>query len=244
MEMQTVQNNVTSRTSGYMPVWGQEKPLGERNSPHPTNNSEENFNDVLVKASERTAGSSKIQEISSDEWSFFDFLDVINPLQHIPLVSSIYRAITGDEIKPAAIAMGGMLYGGPIGIVTGSVNAAVAEATGHGVTENLVVMATGSNIGNKPEGPDSTINENDVIMLANEDNTNNDETVISAASVKIVDGDEIKPVDSKSNINNSDKDRDNPNNINTPQAFLPPELIAQEMMSALDKYHELKSGGG
>ena len=35
-------------------------------------------------------------------FSFHDVLDAINPLQHIPLVGSIYRAVTHDE--PGAVA--------------------------------------------------------------------------------------------------------------------------------------------
>ena len=34
-------------------------------------------------------------------FSFWDFLDIINPLQHIPIVSNIYRSLTGDEIAKA-----------------------------------------------------------------------------------------------------------------------------------------------
>ena len=32
------------------------------------------------------------------DFTFDDFLDIINPLQHLPIVSMIYRAITGDNI--------------------------------------------------------------------------------------------------------------------------------------------------
>lgn len=51
---------------------------------------------------------------------FSEFLDVINPLQHIPGVSHVYRALTGDEISSGARAGGNMLYGllgGPLGMV-------------------------------------------------------------------------------------------------------------------------------
>ena len=49
--------------------------------------------------------------------TFDDFIDVINPLHHLPIVSTIYRAITGDQISVHARAMGGGLYGGPIGLL-------------------------------------------------------------------------------------------------------------------------------
>lgn len=48
-------------------------------------------------------------------FSFLDLVDVLNPLQHIPGVGTIYRAITNDTIKPATSFAGGALYGGPLG---------------------------------------------------------------------------------------------------------------------------------
>lgn len=45
---------------------------------------------------------------SGDEGlTFGEFLDVINPLQHLPIISSIYRAATGDEISLGARLLGG-----------------------------------------------------------------------------------------------------------------------------------------
>ena len=46
---------------------------------------------------------------------FLDVLDLVNPLQHIPVVSTLYRSLTGDQISPGMRVAGGVLYGGPIG---------------------------------------------------------------------------------------------------------------------------------
>ena len=51
------------------------------------------------------------------ELTFDDILDLVNPLQHLPVISTIYRAITGDKIKPAMQIMGDLGYGGPSGFV-------------------------------------------------------------------------------------------------------------------------------
>jgi len=51
------------------------------------------------------------------ELTFDDVLDLVNPLQHLPVISTIYRAITGDKIKPAMQIMGDLGYGGPSGFV-------------------------------------------------------------------------------------------------------------------------------
>lgn len=46
---------------------------------------------------------------------FADILDVINPLQHIPVINYAYRALTGDSIATQNAVAGGALYGGPLG---------------------------------------------------------------------------------------------------------------------------------
>ena len=38
--------------------------------------------------------------------SFGDFLEIINPLQHIPVVSTLYRMVTGDEIGVRSASAG------------------------------------------------------------------------------------------------------------------------------------------
>lgn len=75
--------------------------------------------------------------------SFWDLLDVINPLQHIPIVSSIYREITGDRIGEAARIAGGALFGGPIGLAAAGVDFAVKALTGKHTDEHVVAMVTG-----------------------------------------------------------------------------------------------------
>lgn len=62
--------------------------------------------------------------------SFSDLLDVINPLQHIPLVSDIYREETGDKIGVGARLVGGALFGGPLGLIGAAVNCVMEEGTG------------------------------------------------------------------------------------------------------------------
>ena len=42
-----------------------------------------------------------LQFFGKDGFTFLDFLDVINPLQHIPIISSVYRSITNDSMNRA-----------------------------------------------------------------------------------------------------------------------------------------------
>jgi hypothetical protein len=57
-------------------------------------------------------------------------VDVINPLQHIPFVSELYRSVTGDTIAPAAQIAGGALFGGALGAASSAVSAMVTVANG------------------------------------------------------------------------------------------------------------------
>ena len=43
-------------------------------------------------------GGNEILLFGDDGFTFLDFLDIINPLQHIPVVSTIYRDLTGDTL--------------------------------------------------------------------------------------------------------------------------------------------------
>jgi hypothetical protein len=75
-----------------------------------------------------------------DGMSFFDILDVINPLQHLPVISTIYRELTGDEIDPVPRLVGGTLFGGLIGTVASLVNVIVDEITGSDVGEHALAL--------------------------------------------------------------------------------------------------------
>lgn len=68
--------------------------------------------------------------VSADDFSFGDLLDVINPLQHIPILSAFYRSITGDTISPTATVAGGLLFGGPLGMLASAADAIFAQENG------------------------------------------------------------------------------------------------------------------
>jgi hypothetical protein len=63
-------------------------------------------------------------------FSFGDFLDIINPLQHLPVIGTLYRRLTGDEMGPTAEIAGGALFGGLIGAVSSVADVLWAQATG------------------------------------------------------------------------------------------------------------------
>lgn len=80
----------------------------------------------------------------SDGFGFGDVLDIINPLHHIPVVSTIYRQITGDEIAAAPRALGGAVFGGPVGLVAAIGNQIFEAETGSDIGTTTLAMMSGS----------------------------------------------------------------------------------------------------
>lgn len=62
------------------------------------------------------------------DFTFSDFLDMVNPLQHIPVASSAYREATGETIKPVSRVVGDILYGGILGGTTAAIGGIDASA--------------------------------------------------------------------------------------------------------------------
>jgi len=81
-----------------------------------------------------------------DGVTFWDMLDVVNPLQHIPIVSTAYRAITGDELDPGARLAGGTLFGGPIGLAASAFNVILENNTGKDAGEHVLAMFQGDEV--------------------------------------------------------------------------------------------------
>jgi len=76
----------------------------------------------------------------TEEFSFSDIIDMVNPLHHLPVVGHIYRELTGDKIKPIGQIMGGALFGGPLGAASGLVNVVIQQETGKDVAGNAFAL--------------------------------------------------------------------------------------------------------
>lgn len=90
-----------------------------------------------------TRGDSNGNSWGGDGFGVDDFIDLINPLQHIPVVGSVYRALTGDEIAAEARVIGGGLFGGVLGVAAAGVNAMVEQETGKTVAGNVMALVAG-----------------------------------------------------------------------------------------------------
>jgi hypothetical protein len=75
--------------------------------------------------------------------SFDDLVDTVNPLHHIPVVSSIYSSLTGDKASPAAKLAGGALIGGPLGFLAALGSVIFEQETGHDAAGALVAALSG-----------------------------------------------------------------------------------------------------
>ncbi|MDX2104213.1 MAG: hypothetical protein SF002_16940 [Alphaproteobacteria bacterium] len=89
---------------------------------------------------------------ATGELSFRDFLSALNPLQHLPIIGTLYRDVTGDTLKPEARLAGGMIYGGPLGFLVAAINAAAEEETGRDLGAQTLAALRGEDTSVPPEG--------------------------------------------------------------------------------------------
>lgn len=121
-----------------------------------------------------------------DGFSFGDLVDVINPLQHIPGVSSVYRSVTGDSMGAAAKVAGGALFGGPIGAGLAAADALLELATGDDAATTVADAFTGEPVaeGIAPT-PTATVLSADTAELVGNTDTGD---AIAAAVADAADG--------------------------------------------------------
>jgi len=156
---------VNERMGGKVPVWetrdtAQEKIADKLSDAHNTRRGE-SFDNALAYAD---AGGGSGAQGDEEAFGFGDLIDMVNPLHHLPIVGTIYREITGDEIKPIGKIIGGGVFGGPAGAAAGLVNTVIEYETGRDVTGNVMAMAFN---GEKPEyraarlseGPEKQLNQ-------------------------------------------------------------------------------------
>ena len=73
-----------------------------------------------------------------ERFSFHDLIDIVNPLQHIPVVSTIYRAITGEHIKTFPKIAGDTLFGGVTGFLSSVADTIFERITGKSVGDTVL----------------------------------------------------------------------------------------------------------
>ncbi|MGA1859480.1 hypothetical protein VH569_26115 [Azospirillum sp. 11R-A] len=94
---------------------------------------------AVTPPSTHSKPSAEPEETLADRMSvgFDDLLDVVNPLQQLPVVSSVYREATGEEISIPARLAGGFLFGGLPGLIGSAAMVAFEEVTGDSVLGHI-----------------------------------------------------------------------------------------------------------
>ena len=86
--------------------------------------------------------------------SFLAVLNALNPLQYLPVVGTIYRAVTGDTIPEGLRIAGTLAVGaaisGPVGLVTGIAAIIAEKATGIDPDKILHRVAVGMGLASDP----------------------------------------------------------------------------------------------
>ncbi|MGV0760527.1 hypothetical protein V6768_14520 [Tistrella mobilis] len=91
----------------------------------------------------KTAQAEPVGFWGEDGFSFGDLLDIVNPLQQLPVVGTVYRALTGDTISPGARMIGGIAFGGPVGMIGAMMENATMDASGHTAGDRALAALIG-----------------------------------------------------------------------------------------------------
>lgn len=96
------------------------------------------FTDVdVVTGPNKKESANKVSLWENGDFGFGDLLDIINPLQHLPVVSTLYRNLTGDRLGMGPRVIGGALWGRIGGFVAGLANSVVEWFTGKDIGDHI-----------------------------------------------------------------------------------------------------------
>lgn len=84
----------------------------------------------------------KSENTLSLDTAFEDLLDIVNPLQHLPVVGTLYRAITGDKMDTVPKIAGDTLYGGLWGAIGSLADTAFEAITGKDFGATILALVT------------------------------------------------------------------------------------------------------
>ncbi len=101
-------------------------------------------------ASAKSAPATASSAPTSSGFGFSDVLAILNPLQHIPVVGTLYREWTGDTISPAARIAGDTLYGGVFGLAASVADTLVEGETGKDFGSHIYDTLFGGDTSSSP----------------------------------------------------------------------------------------------
>jgi hypothetical protein len=97
-------------------------------------------------SAQSAANTASAADSKSHDWdlSFHNLLDIVNPLQHLPVIGTLYRALTGSHIGMPEKIAGDALYGGLWGAVSSVADAGFEAVTGQDFGSTVLALFTGS----------------------------------------------------------------------------------------------------
>ncbi|MEI6895507.1 MAG: hypothetical protein V5789_12980 [Colwellia sp.] len=116
------------------------------------------YNEAQVVSTESTLINNFVTySFSDDGIGLEDAFDVLNVLEHIPVVSSIYQTVSGnDNIGVVPKLAGDFLYGGPVGLAYSVLDLAIEGFTGTSISDAVVQFDYSGFIFSEPDIVDDT----------------------------------------------------------------------------------------
>ena len=103
------------------------------------------------------ANTQPAQPAADHSISFHDILSALNPLQYLPVIGTIYRAVTGDQIPEMLGRAGSLvvstLLGGPIGAITNLATTIFEKISGIDIDKTMQAALGGHPSQNAPSTP-------------------------------------------------------------------------------------------
>lgn len=101
-------------------------------------NQAQNQAQALNAPKDAAADEGGFHPFGKEGFSFFDLIDVVNPLQHIPIIGTLYREMTGDTLDALPRIAGSTLFFGPLGAAFSTANVVVEEVSGQDIGDHIM----------------------------------------------------------------------------------------------------------
>ena len=150
--------------------WQRQSVTGTQPAPARAPSSATAAQQALSEPEPSSRGEGGFKPFGDDGFGFLDLIDVINPLQHIPLVGTLYREFTGDEIGALPRIAGSTLFFGPIGAAVSGANVVLETASGKDMGDHVMALLRdeGSGLQQARLEANPSVNQHEVAVVAEE----------------------------------------------------------------------------
>ena len=146
--------------------WQRQSVTGTQPAPARTSAASTATQQALSEPERSSRDEGGFKPFGDDGFGFLDLIDVINPLQHIPLIGTLYREFTGDEIGALPRIAGSTLFFGPIGAAVAGANVVLETASGKDVGDHVMAMLRDEGSGLQQAETNPSVNQHEVAVVA------------------------------------------------------------------------------